>query len=80
LDFGAAVLCPTYFPEGQDCTLPLNPGKYGGGDPLTITLGDIPDILGILHSVKFVFTTKRLRTASSLRKQKNIKNLQVQYR
>jgi hypothetical protein len=46
LDFGADVLCPTYFPEGQACSLPLNPGKYGGGDPLTITLGDIPDILG----------------------------------
>ena len=55
LDFGAGVLCPTYFPEGQDCMLPLNPGKYGGGEPLTITLGDIPDILGILQNTTRVF-------------------------
>merc|ERR1712226_1793415 len=26
-----AGICPTYFPEGQSCALPLNPGVYGGG-------------------------------------------------
>ena len=37
-----------YVPEGQDCALPLGPGVYGGGDPLTVGLGaieDIPDYL-----------------------------------
>merc|ERR1712107_94445 len=31
-----AGICPTYFPEGQACALPLNPGVYGGGDPLVL--------------------------------------------
>ena len=44
------ILCPTYVPEDQDCALPLGPGVYGGGEPLTIGLGpleafeDIPDM------------------------------------
>merc|ERR550519_1122046 len=32
-----------YFPEGQDCALPLKIGEYGGGNPITITLPDLPD-------------------------------------
>merc|ERR1712203_854641 len=41
-----AGICPTYFPEGQACALPLNPGVYGGGDPLTLgPIDSIPDIL-----------------------------------
>merc|ERR1739842_208355 len=41
-----AGICPTYFPEGQACALPLNPGVYGGGDPLTLgPIESIPDIL-----------------------------------
>jgi len=44
LDFGAEFLCPDYFPEGQTCTLPLNPGMYGG-EPLTVTFGDLPDLI-----------------------------------
>merc|ERR1719322_658581 len=31
-----AQACPTYVPEGQACALPLGPGVYGGGDPLTV--------------------------------------------
>merc|ERR1712198_561456 len=31
-----AGICPTYFPDGQACALPLNPGVYGGGDPLVL--------------------------------------------
>merc|ERR1712192_301278 len=39
-------LCPTYVPEGQACALPLAPGVYGGGDPLTVgPIESIPDIL-----------------------------------
>merc|ERR1711909_205161 len=38
-------LCPTYFPDGQDCMLPLNPGFYGSTDSLTLTLPEIPGIL-----------------------------------
>ena len=41
-----AGICPQYFPEGQACALPLNPGVYGGGDPLTLgPIESIPDIL-----------------------------------
>merc|ERR1711997_801336 len=40
------ILCPTYVPEGQACALPLGPGVYGGGDPLTVgPIESIPDIL-----------------------------------
>merc|ERR1719228_2334882 len=36
-----AGICPTYFPEGQACALPL-----GGGDPLVLgPIESIPDIL-----------------------------------
>jgi len=47
LDLLAATLCPTFFPAGQECTLPLNPGAYGSlvGGPLDITFGDLPDAL-----------------------------------
>merc|ERR1712192_53878 len=42
----ADFLCPTYVPEGQACALPLAPGVYGGGDPLTVgPIESIPDIL-----------------------------------
>merc|ERR1712226_1560610 len=41
-----AGICPTYFPEGQACALPLNPGVYGGGDPLVLgPIESVPDIL-----------------------------------
>ena len=48
LDVLAPALCPTFFPAGQDCTLPLNPGEYGSlvGGPLDITLPNINDALG----------------------------------
>jgi hypothetical protein len=47
LDVLADALCPTFFPPGQECTLPLNPGQYGSlvGGPLDFTLPDLPDIL-----------------------------------
>ncbi len=47
LDLVAGALCPTFFPPGQECTLPLNPGQYGSlvGGPLDIVFGDLPDIL-----------------------------------
>jgi hypothetical protein len=47
LDILADTLCPAFFPPGQECTLPLNPGEYGSlvGGPLDFTLPDIPDIL-----------------------------------
>merc|ERR1711920_64597 len=38
-------LCPTYVPEGQELSLPLNPGSYGSADSLTVTLPEIPGIL-----------------------------------
>merc|ERR1739838_572355 len=36
LTSGGDFLCPTYVPEGQACNLPLRPGVYGSGDPLTV--------------------------------------------
>merc|ERR1711887_521048 len=44
----ADTLCPTYFPDGQECKLPMNPGVYGGGDPLVLTLPEIPSIIAEL--------------------------------
>lgn len=48
LSLAADTLCgdPGYFPEGQECALPLGPGVYGGGDPLV--LGPIEDIPAVL--------------------------------
>ena len=36
--------CSELFPEGQACSLPLNPGQYFKLDGLTFTLSDIPYI------------------------------------
>ena len=33
--------CSEFLPEGQACSLPLNPGQYFKGDALTFTLSDI---------------------------------------
>jgi hypothetical protein len=43
LDALAYSLCPSYFPPGQECTLPLNPGEYGSlvGGPIDIVFGDL---------------------------------------
>ena len=41
----APGICGQYFPDGQACALPLEPGHYGGdndSDALTFTLPDIP--------------------------------------
>merc|ERR1739838_89221 len=48
LSEGADALCPAHFPDGQDCMLPLNPGVYGAGDPLVLTVPEIPSIIGDL--------------------------------
>ena len=45
---GDHAICPTYFPEGQECKTPLNPGVYGAGDPLVLTLPDIPAVIADL--------------------------------
>merc|ERR1711874_15206 len=42
----APILCPEFFPDGQECALPLAPGVYGGGDPLVVgPFPKIPDII-----------------------------------
>ena len=38
-------MCNDFLPEGQACSLPLNPGVYAGGEPIILTLPEIPDIL-----------------------------------
>merc|ERR1711951_268778 len=45
LEVGADALCPAYFPDGQDCSLPLNPGQYGSTEALSVVLPEIPDII-----------------------------------
>ena len=41
--------CSAHFP--QACATPLNPGTYGGGEALVITIPEIPDIIaGFLGS------------------------------
>merc|ERR1712020_807143 len=52
-DIGADLLpllestgqCSASLPEGQACSLPLNPGQYAAGPAITVTLPEIPDIL-----------------------------------
>merc|ERR1712243_326853 len=39
---GADAICGPYFPEGQECALPLNPGTYGGDPPLVLEVPEIP--------------------------------------
>merc|ERR1712165_60187 len=47
----ADFLCPAHFPDGQACATPLNPGTYGGGDPIMVEVPEIPDIIaGFLGS------------------------------
>ena len=44
-----ADFCSAHFP--QECATPLNPGTYGGGEPLVFTIPEIPDIIaGFLAS------------------------------
>jgi len=44
----ADFLCPAHVPDGQSCSLPLNPGTYGGDPPIEVMIPDIPDILAEL--------------------------------
>ena len=56
LSTASDFLCPTYVPEGQACALPLGPGVYGGGDPLTVgPIESIPDILLPFLKVSYFF-------------------------
>ena len=44
-------MCPAHVPEGQTCATPLMPGSYGGDPPLTVEIGEIPDLIaGFLAS------------------------------
>merc|ERR1739838_359249 len=58
-------LCPDYFPDGQECMLPLGPGVYGGGkeNPLTITLPEIPSIIADLLAAGTYYASATLKTA-----------------
>merc|ERR1712241_1527742 len=59
LNAGTDALCGGgYFPDGQECKLPLKPGTYGGGEPITITLpADLPDlIINLLASGTYKIT------------------------
>jgi len=59
LDVAADFLCPDYVPDGQTCTLPLNPGVYGGSEPLNIVLPTLPDaIVDLLASGTYSLTAK----------------------
>merc|ERR1711942_344700 len=47
-------LCPAHVPDGQACATPLNPGTYGGGDPIVVEIPEIPDIIaGFLGSGEY---------------------------
>merc|ERR1719278_1519630 len=50
----ADFLCPAHFPDGQACATPLNPGTYGGRDPIMVEIPEIPDIIaGFLGSGEY---------------------------
>merc|ERR1711915_50126 len=54
LDTIGEAICPTYFPEGQECMLPLRPGQYGGQEPLSIILPELPStIIDLIGSGTF---------------------------
>jgi hypothetical protein len=74
---GNLGLCPAYFPPGQECTLPLNPGAYGslvGGD-LYIVLPEIANELSkyiyqthtrITYCSQCVFTHQKFKSLNVL--------------
>merc|ERR1712038_1461287 len=51
---GDALTPGGYFPPGQACNLPLNPGTYGGKDPITTPLpADLPaEIVNLVKGAK----------------------------
>merc|ERR1712168_1375527 len=57
--------CLDYFPDGQECTLPLGPGVYGGGkeNPLTVTLPEIPSIIADLLAAGTYYASATVKTA-----------------
>jgi hypothetical protein len=60
LDEFAEFLCPDWFPEGQDCTLPLNPGTYSGSTQFV--LPEIPSlIIDLLASGTYQVTVHAIR-------------------
>merc|ERR1712168_659916 len=64
LEAGADTLCPTYFPDGQECKLPLKPGTYGGGDPLVLgPLPEIPSVIGDLLASGTYYADATITTA-----------------
>ena len=45
-DAQALGVCELFLPEGQDCSLPLNPGAYAPGtEAIEVTIPDIPATL-----------------------------------
>ena len=45
-DAQALGVCELFLPEGQDCSLPLNPGAYAPGtEAIEVTIPDIPAAL-----------------------------------
>ena len=45
-DAQALGVCELLLPEGQDCSLPLNPGSYAPGtEAIEVTIPDIPAAL-----------------------------------
>merc|ERR1712000_360642 len=64
-DSATDTLCPNYFPEGQACNLPLNPGMYGGDPPIVIEVPEIPDIIGGLLGSGTYYAEATLTTGGS---------------
>merc|ERR1712033_31607 len=54
-----------YFPAGQECKLPLQPGTYGGKDPIVLTLPALPDIILPFTHGKFHADLKALHEDGS---------------
>merc|ERR1712121_365616 len=54
-----------YFPAGQECKLPLQPGTYGGKDPIVVTLPTLPDIILPFTHGKFHADLKALHEDGS---------------
>jgi len=63
LHLASPVLCPTYFPPGQECQLPLLPGHYGGNQPLVVgPFHSIPRVVADLLAAGEYDTEATIRT------------------
>ncbi|XP_040571433.1 uncharacterized protein [Lepeophtheirus salmonis] len=56
------LLCPDFVPEGQECSLPIKPGTFGGEGSLT--LPNIPNAIANLAKGKIIVSANIVKDGS----------------